>query len=122
MGGERGSGEVIVPLSSGARIGCPAAAAIKVTDCLPGCDWQARSLAFALKGKVKQRRGCGGAAQALGKPPSGGEANIMAVAPPAARFPYLPISMPAGAGARGARAHAADAKLALGVRGARGRA
>ncbi len=66
-----------------------------------------------------QRRGYGGAAQALGKPPGGGEANIMAVAPPAARFPYLPISMPAGAGARGLRAHAADAKLALGARGAR---
>lgn len=41
----------------------------------------------------------------------------MAVAPPAARFPYLPISMPLahGAGGRGSRPAHADAKSALGA-------
>ena len=55
--------------------------------------------------------------QALAKPVAGAEANIMAVAPPAARFPYLPISMPLanGAGGRGSRAAHADAKSALGA-------
>ncbi|KAK9841813.1 hypothetical protein WJX81_004723 [Elliptochloris bilobata] len=55
--------------------------------------------------------------QALAKPTAGAEANIMAVAPPAARFPYLPISMPLahGAGGRGSRALKADAKSALAV-------
>ena len=55
--------------------------------------------------------------QTLAKPVAGAEANIMAVAPPAARFPYLPISMPLahGAGGRGGRPAHADAKSALGA-------
>ena len=59
--------------------------------------------------------------QANAKPTAGAEANIMAVAAPAARFPYLPISMPlaAGAGGPGCRAPNADAKSALGTGGSR---
>ena len=61
--------------------------------------------------------------QANAKPTAGAEANIMAVAAPAARFPYLPISMPlaAGAGGPGSRAPNADAKSALGTGGSRPR-